>query len=85
MFTKIILSPAFIPTFSDGPPAIGFTTVMVSFKILNSTPIPSKFPSSGSLTVCSSLAGMYSLCGSKLFKSADKVKSDKESGFILST
>ena len=35
-------------SFSEGPPAIGVTTMMVSLKMLNCTPTPSKLPSSGS-------------------------------------
>ena len=54
--THIILSPERIPTLCDGPPDIGATTKIVSSSRLNSTPIPSKLPSIGSLTADKSLA-----------------------------
>ena len=42
--TVINLSPALIPTSSEGPFLITFKTQMVSSMILNCTPIPLKFP-----------------------------------------
>ena len=63
-FTFIILSPALIPNFSDGPPGITDTMYMVSFTIKNSTPMPSKLPSKSSFDFFTSSAGIYTLCGS---------------------
>ncbi len=54
----MILSPALMPSFSDGPPGITDTIYMVSITMKNSTPIPSKFPSKSSLTFCTSSAGI---------------------------
>ena len=56
--TFMSLSPALIPIFSDGPPSIGFITRIVSFIMLNSTPIPSKFPSKLSFVVSNSAAAI---------------------------
>ena len=59
-----IRSPGRIPAFSDGPPGITLTTVIVSFNILNCMPIPLKLPSSSSFTLSRSLAGIYAEWGS---------------------
>ena len=58
LLTEIILSPAIIPALADGPPFIACKTHKVSLMILNSTPIPSKFPSILSVSNCKSSAEM---------------------------
>ena len=64
-FTSTTRSPARMPTFSDGPPLMTATTMMVSFWMLNCTPMPLKLPSSSLLTISSSSAGIYTECGSR--------------------
>ena len=56
--TVTMRSPAMMPSRSDGPPGMGLTTMMVSLKMLNCTPMPSKLPLSGSSASFSSSAGM---------------------------
>ena len=41
---SVIQSPASMPAFSDGPPTTGAMTVIYSFKISNSIPIPWNSP-----------------------------------------
>ena len=59
--TYTILSPAIIPTFSEGPPFMVFMMVMVSLSIRKVTPIPSKLPWRSSVTSSSTSGLKYSL------------------------
>ena len=56
--TLIMRSPAMMPTFSEGPPAMTSTTVVVSLSTMNEMPMPPKLPSSSLFTSCRSLAGI---------------------------
>ena len=60
------LSPVSNPPFALGPFGTTFITLMVSFIILNSTPIPKNTPAISSFTLCNSPAGIYTECGSSL-------------------
>ena len=62
--TLTILSPAKTPALSAGPFLITFWTCMVSWRIVNSTPIPEKELFSSSFVFCTSLALIYTECGS---------------------
>ena len=55
---RTMRSPAFTPALSLGPPWMTFSTITVSVAMLNTTPMPSNSPSSGSFTACISEAGM---------------------------
>ena len=83
--TSTTLSPAFTPTFSDGPPGITATTHTVSFTILNSTPMPSKFPCKGAFVSASSSAVIYAECGSRFCSIEIMVLSTSLFGLMVST
>ena len=54
--TMTMRSPAMMPPRSEGPPAMVCITTRVSSIMLNCTPMPSKLPSSDSLSAFTSLA-----------------------------
>ena len=53
-----------MPARSAGPFLTTFCTWMVSLRMVNSMPTPEKEPFSSSLAACTSLALMYTECGS---------------------
>ena len=64
--TATMRSPLSMPTFSLGPLRTVWMTTSVSSSTLNCTPMPSKFPSRGSVMRRVSSASVYEECGSSL-------------------
>ena len=60
----VILSPAIIPAFSEGPPSIACITYTVSLGIVKLMPIPEKLPFRSSLASSALSCEMYEEWGS---------------------